>query len=253
MKRREIYSDLYCVPPVIVRVDGRNFKHVLSRMGFEKPYDIKFASAMADAVELFFRHSGLSPVLAYTFSDEISFFFNEVAFDGRIEKLDSVIPSFISSALTMLLRPDEPFSFDSRVIPVHGHLIGEYLIWRQAEAWRNCINSHAYYALLSEGMEERDASELLLNKRSVQMHEMLFSRGTNIAAVPAWQRRGIMVLKEEYEIPGFNPHLKEETLAIRSRVKQEWELPLFKSAEGAVFIEGLLGQKDRSGNLRKSI
>jgi hypothetical protein len=61
------------------------------------------------------------------------------------------------------------------------------------------------------------------------------------------------VLKEKYEIPGFDPHLKEKTLAIRSRVKQDWELPLFKSAEGAAFIEGLLGQKERSDHLRKSI
>lgn len=243
MKRREIYSDLYCVPPVIVRIDGRNFKHVLSRMGFEKPYDLKFASAMADAVELFFKHSGLSPVFAYTFSDEISFFFNEVAFEGRIEKLDSVIPSFISSALTMLLRPDDPFSFDSRVIPVHGQFIDEYLIWRQAEAWRNCINSHAYYALLSEGMEEKDAAGYLRNRKSEQMHELLFRRGTNIATVPAWQRRGIMVLREKYEIEGFNPCLEERTLATRSRVKQDWELPLFKSAEGAAFIAGMPGLK----------
>lgn len=241
MKRREIYSDLYCVPPVIVRIDGRNFKHVLSRMGFEKPYDLKFASAMADAVELFFRHSGLSPVFAYTFSDEISFYFDNVAFDGRIEKLDSLIPSYISSALTMLLEPEEPLSFDSRIIPVHGQHIGEYMVWRQAEAWRNCINSHAYYALLSEGMEEKEAAGHLRNKRSEQIHELLFRRGTNVAVVPAWQRRGIMVLRERYEIEGFNPCLEERALSTRSRVKQEWELPLFKSLEGAAFIADMLG------------
>ncbi len=241
MKRREIYSDLYCVPPVIVRVDGRNFKHVLSRMGFEKPYDMVFASAMADAVELFFKHSGLSPLFAYTFSDEISLYFNELPFDGRIEKLDSVIASFISSALTLLLKPGEPLSFDSRIIPIHENLIEEYLVWRQAEAWRNCINSHAHYTLLREGMDEKGASELLRSKKSGQMHELLFQRGTNIAAVPSWQRRGIMVLREKYEVEGFNPYMQEETLAIRTRVKQDWELPLFKSEDGSDFIDELLG------------
>jgi tRNA(His) 5'-end guanylyltransferase len=253
MKRREVYSDLYCVPPVIVRVDGRNFRHVLSRRGFERPYDIKFASAMADAAELFFRHSGLSPVFAYTFSDEISFFFNEVAFDGRIEKLDSVIASFISSALTLLLKPDEPLSFDSRIIPMHENLIEEYLVWRQAEAWRNCINSHAYYALLSEGMDEKSAAGLLRSKKSGQMHELLFQRGTNIAAVPAWQRRGILVLRERYEVEGFNPCLQEETLATRTRIKQDWDLPLFKSGDGAEFIDELLNLKDQNDRIRKSI
>ncbi|MBN2110563.1 MAG: tRNA 5'-guanylyltransferase [Methanosarcinaceae archaeon] len=239
MKGREIYSDLRCVPPVIVRLDGRNFKSALFRMELEKPYDIRFASAMADAVELLFRDSGLSPVFAYIFSDEISFFFQELAFEGRIEKIDSVVPSFISSALTMLLEPEEPLSFDSRIIPVHRQIVADYLIWRQAEAWRNCVNSHAYYTLLSGGMKEEEAATFLRKKGTSDLHELLFSRGTNIARVPAWQRRGMMVLKEEYEIEGFNPQLKEKTLSTRRKVVQNWDIPQFSSPEGTRLIEDL--------------
>ena len=245
MKRREIYSDLRCVPPVIVRVDGRNFRNALSRMKFEKPYDIRFASAMADAIELFFKNSGLSPVFAYVFSDEISFFFRELAFDGRIEKIDSVVPSFMSSALTMLLEPDEPLSFDSRIIPVHRQIVADYFIWRQAEAWRNCINSYAYYTLLSEGMKEEDAAMFLKNRGTSDVHELLFSRGTNVAKVPAWQRRGIMVMKEEYEVEGFNPHLNEKTLSVRKKVVQNWDIPMFKSPDGELLIENLMSSGNR--------
>lgn len=54
MKRREIYSDLRCIPPVVVRIDGRNFKNALSRIGFEKPYDKRFTSAIVEAIEAFF-------------------------------------------------------------------------------------------------------------------------------------------------------------------------------------------------------
>lgn len=244
MKRREIYSDLRCVPPVIVRVDGRNFRNTLSRMEFEKPYDVRFASAMADAVELFFKNSGLSPVFAYIFSDEISLFFQELSFEGRIEKIDSVVPSFISSALTMLLEPDEPLSFDSRVIPVHRQIVADYLIWRQAEAWRNCVNSHAYYTLLSEGMEEADAATFLRNKGTSDIHELLFSRGTNIAKVPAWQRRGIMVMKEDYEVEGFNPQLSQKTVTTRRKVVQNWEIPQFRTPDGAELIEKLMGPEN---------
>ncbi|TGC10990.1 tRNA(His) guanylyltransferase Thg1 family protein [Methanolobus halotolerans] len=240
MKGREIYSDLRCAPPVIVRIDGRSFKNALSRMEFEKPYDSRFASAMADAVELFFRNSGFSPVFAYVFSDEISFFFREVAFEGRVEKIDSIVPSFISSALTMLLGSDEPLSFDSRVIPVHGQIVSDYLIWRQAEAWRNCVNSHAYYALLSEGLEEEDAAGFLRNKGTSDMHELLFSRGTNVAKLPAWQRRGMMVVKEEYKVEGFNPHLDERTLTTRRKVVQNWDIPQFRTPEGACFVKDLI-------------
>ena len=47
--RHEIYKDIKALPPVIIRVDGRNFKESLSRFGFEKPYDIAFAQGMVSA------------------------------------------------------------------------------------------------------------------------------------------------------------------------------------------------------------
>jgi tRNA(His) 5'-end guanylyltransferase len=139
MKKREIYSDLRCIPPVIVRVDGRTFKNTLSRLGCEKPYDEKFASAMADSLELFFKKSGINAALAYTFSDEASILFFDLPFDGRVEKLDSVISSYLSSAFTIRMGLDEPVSFDSRIVPVSKENVAEYLIWRQSEAWRNCV------------------------------------------------------------------------------------------------------------------
>jgi len=55
MKDREIYAEMRCIPPVVVRADGRNFKNTLSGLGFKKPYDLTFARAMANTVELFIR------------------------------------------------------------------------------------------------------------------------------------------------------------------------------------------------------
>ncbi len=92
-RSREIYAGIKAIPPLIVRADGRGFKRVLSDK-FEKPYDERFARGMAKAVEIFFENSGFVPKLAYTFSDEISFFFVHVPYEGRIEKLDSVIAGF---------------------------------------------------------------------------------------------------------------------------------------------------------------
>jgi tRNA(His) 5'-end guanylyltransferase len=209
-------------------------------MGFEKPYDEKFTSAIVKAIETFFKKSGLSPVFAYTFSDEISFFFRDNAFDGRIEKLDSIIPSYISSAFSMALNPEEPVSFDSRIIPIHEEDVREYLIWRQDEAWRNCINSYAYYTLISEGMEEKEAAKMLKNKGASDMHDLLFERGINISKVPTWQKRGILVMKKEIEIEGFNPQLNIETTSKRTKVFAEYEIPLFSSEEGEAFLEELL-------------
>jgi tRNA(His) guanylyltransferase len=245
MKKREIYADLRCVPPVIIRVDGRNFKKTLSRLDFQKPYDKRFASAMADATELLFKKSGLSPFFAYTFSDEINFLFQDVPFDGRIEKLDSVIPSFLSSALTMLLRLEEPVSFDSRILPVNFDHIHEYMIWRQREAWRNCISSYGYYTMRSEGLSQADAAAFLKGKKGSDIHELLFERGINLARVPAWQRRGIVVHKDEYEVTGFNPILDERTTTTRTRVVQNWKAPVFESDEGRAFLDDIIQQEEK--------
>ncbi len=236
MKRREIYADLRCAPPVIIRVDGRNFKNTLSRLNFEKPYDKRFASAMADAVELFFKKSGMSPVIAYTFSDEINFLFSDTSFNERVEKLDSIIPSYISSALTMQLDPDEPISFDSRIVPLNSDQIIEYLVWRQREAWRNCISSYGYYTLRSEGLSEVEAAAQMKGKKAASVHELLFERGINLTKTPAWQRRGIVIHKEEYEISGFNPMENVETGSMRTRVVQNWDIPIFNSDEGNTFL-----------------
>ena len=252
MKRREIYSDLRCIPPFIVRIDGRNFRNALSRMGFKKPYDERFTSAIVNSIVTFFKKSGLGPVLAYTFSDEISFLFKNDVFDCRIEKIDSIIPSFISSAFTMELKPQEAIAFDSRVIPLHEDDINLYLQWRQEEAWRNCINSYAYHTLLSEGLNEEEAAMQLKRKKNSDMHELLFSRGLNISKVPAWQKRGIMVFKAREQIEGFNPNINEKVKSNRTKVFVDRDIPLFSSEQGNTFLKkAISGNIDR--DTRQSI
>ncbi|MEA1984944.1 MAG: tRNA(His) guanylyltransferase Thg1 family protein [Euryarchaeota archaeon] len=237
MKEREIYAGLRCAPPVIIRIDGRSFKHILERMGCEKPYDRGFASTMAEAVELFFKKSGMDPTFAYTFSDEMNFLFLAPTFDRRVEKLDSIVPSFLSSAFTLLMELDEPISFDSRIIPIDHEHVSTYMVWRQREAWRNCISSYGYYTLRSEGLSERDAALALKGKNASDVHELLFKRGINLARVPTWQRRGIAVYRDEYQIDGFNPVLNEKTSGTRRRVVQDWELPVFNTDEGENFLK----------------
>ncbi|HOV52315.1 MAG TPA: tRNA(His) guanylyltransferase Thg1 family protein, partial [Methanothrix sp.] len=85
--------------PLIVRADGRGFKKVLENC--KKPYDPAVASSFAEASACFFKSSGLSPDLAFTFSDEISILFTEAPFSGRVEKIDSTIAGFLSAALSM--------------------------------------------------------------------------------------------------------------------------------------------------------
>jgi tRNA(His) 5'-end guanylyltransferase len=237
-KDREIYAEIKAIPPLIIRLDGRNFKRALS--GFKKPYDEKFTAGMVKAVEIFFENSGFNPELAYIFSDEISIFFDKVLFKGRVEKLDSVISGFLSSALTLVLDLKMPISFDARVIPICKENILEYLTWRQAEAWRNHINAYGYYTLREEGLSENEAEERMNGMKAEDVHEMLFSRGINLNATPKWQRRGILIAKERYEKEGFNPKESKKVIALRYKVVQLWNLPLFKSEEGRDLIFKLI-------------
>jgi tRNA(His) guanylyltransferase len=242
MKSREIYAEMRCIPPVVVRADGRNFRNKLSSLGFKKPYDQTFARAMADTAELFIKKSGLSPLSAYTFSDEISFLFMELPFEGRVEKIDSIVASFLGSALTIHLSFEEPVTFDSRIVALQKEEIPAYFHWRQLEAWRNFVAAWGYYTLRSEGLAKDEASKNLKGKKEWEIHEMLFERGINLATLPAWQRRGILIYTDEYEISGFNPILDKEMKSLRRKVTQNWEIPNLKSEEGIMLLEKLINR-----------
>lgn len=234
MKEREIYSHLRVFPPFAVRIDGRGFRRVLE--GFEKPYDERFAHAMADSVERFFKESGMNPLFAFTFSDEINLFFLEIPYNNRVEKIDSIIPGFISSALTIHLKLEKPVSFDSRVVLLGKDDIYRYLLWRQAETWRNHVSSYGYYTLLKTGLTEDEAAQRLKNMKASDVHGLVFRHGMNLAETPAWQRNGVLIYRETYEKAGYEPVKKIEVRAKRTRIVQEWDTPMFKSEEGQKLI-----------------
>ena len=241
MKDCEIFSQLKVPDTAIVRVDGRRFGKVLRKLQFSKPFDIRFANGMVESIELFFSKSGINPVLAYLFSDEVSLLFiGDLPFNGRLEKIDSVIPSFISSALALNLGSPDPMSFDSRVCIIDSKDIIEYLIWRQEECWRNLVSSYAFYLLRDDGFSAKQAAERLKGLKSGDLHELAWGYGINLSETPAWQRRGILVYKQKFGKDGQNPLTGEKTKAIRTRIVKDWELPIFKTEEGFRMIEGIL-------------
>src|SRR5665648_42968 len=202
MKRSEIYSDLRAIEPCFVRLDGRNFKRTLDRLGFEKPYDARLRDGFVNAALRLFRESGLDPVFIYTFSDEVSVFFRNLPFDGRVEKIDSVLASFFASALTIELGVNIPLAFDSRIVCVHPENVGDYLHWRQTESFRNCLNSYVYYTLKKGETNNtgkrcpingKEAASIMKGMKASDMHELLFKYGININDVDTWQRRGVLV------------------------------------------------------------
>ncbi len=240
MKEREIYAGLRVLPPFLMRVDGRAFHQLCSTCSFRRPYDERFSDAMIEATRAIMAQSGLVPLFGYTFSDEISLYFHEDSFNGRIEKIDSVVASFISSFFTMKLELKIPISFDSRIIPMTDDLLSEYLIWRQNEAWRNHINGMAQHVLLKTGLSGTKVARKLDGIKASGLHEICHENGINPVDSPAWQRRGIIVRRLCYEKEGFNPITKTATIAKRRKVIIDKDIPLFGSPEGKKYIADLL-------------
>jgi len=241
MEEREIFGNLSIVPPIFVRLDGRAFHRLAKRLRLSRPFDDGFSQAMARVSSQLLAESGLSPLFAFTFSDEISLYFPDLPFRGRVEKIDSVLASFAASSLTLALSADQPLAFDARVIVASPGYAVEYLCGRQQEAWRNHLNAYCQEALTGEGIPPGEAAARLSGMRSEELHEFMFSRGVNLAKTPAWQRRGVLVYRREEEKSGFDPCAGEPVETVRRVVTIDRDLPVFSSPEGRVFLEGILG------------
>jgi tRNA(His) 5'-end guanylyltransferase len=175
---------------------------------------------MASSASGLFEDSGLSPLLAFTFSDEINLIFLAAPFGGRIEKIDSLVAGSLSAALSLQLA--KPVSMDCRTIPLCKAEIREYLIERQNETWRNHVFSYGFYMLQDEGIDPAGAMERLRGMKEHEIHELVFQRGINLAKTPSWERRGIMIYRDE------------------RRILQDWELPLFSSRKGEELLARII-------------
>ncbi len=237
---REIYSGLRVLPPFIVRADGRSFHALAGRSGFVRPFDDRFSRFMAEtSTDVIFR-SGLPATAAYTFSDEISIYFPQAPFGGRVEKINSVLAAYIASSLTLRLRPRSPVAFDCRIMPSGPEEAADYFTARQHEAWRNHINAWCQHILVSDGLSTKDAAARLMHMKSHELHELAYGHGVNLARTPAWQRRGVMVYREPYETDGTDPRTGTRVRVTRNRMVVDRDLPLFYQEEGREFLKRVL-------------
>lgn len=109
---------------------------------------------------------------------------------------------------------------------------------RQDEAWRNHINSYAFYKLIEEGYSRREAAEILKGKKYKDIHEFLFKKGINLAKTPTWQRRGVLVYKLRKEM---SKKINDRVVKYyRNEIIVDWEIPLFSSEEGKRLLEKIL-------------
>lgn len=249
-KGREAFSEVR-VPedwPVVVRVDGWNFRSLSEDLGLRRPYDERLIQAMVSAGRTVMK-SGLPILIAYTFSDEISYVLPPpLPFSGRVEKLVTLTASLTASrvALELAQRFSRPaqVAFDGRIVLLKSlSEVPSYLSWRQSEAWRNLVNSYALWALESvEGLSRSEAARRLRGMRARELHEISFRLlGVNPARTPGWQRRGVLLYWRREKRVGANPLTGERVETVRRVLTEDWEPPLFSSPEGRGFLREVLG------------
>lgn len=224
---------------MVARLDGRGFTKLTKEIcKFEAPFDVRFRDLMVrTAIAL--MDCGFRVVYGFTESDEISLLFvpGDETFGRKVRKYNSTLAGEASAAISLELG--RVATFDCRIVPLPNiERVKDYFRWRQEDAHRNSLNSHCYWMLRKEGKSARKATAMLKGQSVSFKNELLFSRGINFEKLPAWQKRGIGLWREQYEKEGFNPLTKEIEKAVRNRIHVEYELPL--GQEYANFIAGMI-------------
>lgn len=229
MRAFESARDPCALPRVflVARIDGRSFTRLTKEvMSYERPFDERFRDAMIGTVQ-HLMSCGFQALFGYTQSDEISLLFDleDNSFGRNIRKWTSILAGEASAAFAV--RIGQVAAFDCRVIelPTEG-LVVDYFRWRSEDAHRNALNAWCYWKLRAEGADVESATRRLEGMSVSEKNELLFQRGVNFNDLPAWQRRGIGVLWEEYDKVATNPKTGQAVTARRRRLRTDLNLPM---------------------------
>lgn len=236
-------ADDSTLPPgrhVVARVDGRGFTRLTREVhAFDAPFDPRFKDLMV-ATAAHLMECGFRALLAYTQSDEISLLLHpdDDTFGRKTRKWLSVLAGEASAAFSA--RLGAPAAFDSRcaVLPDRRSVLDVFR-WRQADALRNALNAHAYWALRKSGIGADDASRRLaglpVDAKKALVRDLT---GTAFTDTPVWQRHGIPLHPEAVAVAGTDPRTGAATWTTRRRLRTVDDLPFGDAYER--FLEGLL-------------
>lgn len=243
MRVFETAHDL-CVLPglwMVARLDGRGFTRLTKEVHqFEAPFDARFRDAMVETTE-HLMDRGFDVLYGYTESDEISLLFQkrETHFGRKLRKYNSILAGEASAKISLVLG--SVATMDCRVsqLPSNEDVI-DYFRWRNEDAHRNALNAHCYWLLRGEGVSAQEATKRLLGRSVAAKNELLFQRGVNFNDLPNWQKRGVGLYWEGFEMEGVNPKTGEKQPALRRRVRRDFDLPM--KQEYSRFIAELMSE-----------
>jgi len=187
-------TDRHFLPfiPVYARIDGRGFSKFTR--GAIKPFDPIINDAMSAAAKMLVENTGA--IIAYHQSDEISLIWEtietgeEMFFNGKVQKLCSVIASLATAAFIKSLLGSERAEwvnrlphFDARVIQLPNRTEAtNMLLWREIDARKNAISmaAHTQFSHKSlQGLSGQDKLKKLAEKGIVwDEFPVAFRRGS---------------------------------------------------------------------------
>jgi tRNA(His) 5'-end guanylyltransferase len=187
--------------PVLARLDGRAF-HSFTH-GLRRPYDPLLSQMMIDTALWLAQESNAA--MAYTQSDEITLawhsddFRSQVFFDGRIQKIISVLAAQASAYFNRLVQERLPGQadllpvFDCRVwnVPSREEAANAFL-WRERDATKNSISMAARAYFSHKQLDGKCGSE---------MQEMLWQKGVNWNDFPSFFKRGSFIQRRRVRRP----------------------------------------------------
>lgn len=186
--------------PLLARLDGRAF-HTFTR-DLERPYEHGMSIAMIETTRTLVHD--MTPLVGYTQSDEITLAWYEpsqsasdYAFDGRFQKLASVLAGMASARFCQLVREHLPQKanetphFDCRIwqVPTLADA-ADVFIWREDDATKNSIT-------MAAGAHYSDAD--LDGKNSSVKQELLWQMGVNWNDFPRFFKRGTYLQRRAFE------------------------------------------------------
>lgn len=178
--------------PICARIDGRRFSRFTR--GFEKPFDSDLSEAMRATCAALVEHTHAK--IGYVQSDEITLIWradaegSSVFFDGRVQKMCSVLAALATARFSMLLSEMHPAEvaqrmpvFDARVWQVPSEdEAANVIVWRAQDARRN--------AILSMGQAHLSHRQMHGLRRAAVCSDLL-ERGVDMADLPDADRFGV--------------------------------------------------------------
>lgn len=222
--RMKAYEEKYTDPRIeepytYVRLDGRGFSKYTK--GLIKPFDDQLTDDMQIVTQYLVEKT--KAILGYTQSDEISLGFetSKLMFDGKIQKLASVLASMATAKFVALRGPNNLPHFDARVlgVPTLDELANMFL-WRHYDCRRNAVSMTAQSLFSHKELQNKSTNDMLelIHTLKGKYYFSQFNSGARLGSF--WKREHIYRRLTKAELDNIPEEYWPEGPVMRSVIER---------------------------------